>query len=180
MKMVNIIKKMIKNIIFKNLNIMDDINKMRKYKNLEKKYKDKKLLRKIFSVLTWKKHDKIFLKYSCEIIPDAKIGKVIFRHPLGIVIGGGAIIEDGVIIHQNVTLGALNFDLKERRGIICNQIIGENTIICAGAKVLGDVKIGKNCIIGANAIVTKDIPDNTTVVGYNKIILKNKVGDKSV
>ena len=78
----------------------------------------------------------------------------------------------GVIVHQNVTFGALRFDETERRGIMCYQYVGENTIIGAGAKVLGDVKIGKNCVIGANAVVTKNVPDNTTVVGYNRHIKK--------
>ncbi len=77
-----------------------------------------------------------------------------------------------MIVHQNVTFGALRFDETERRGIMCYQYVGENTIIGAGAKVLGDVKIGKNCVIGANAVVTKNVPDNTTVVGYNRHIKK--------
>lgn len=82
-------------------------------------------------------------------------------------------MADGVIIHQNVTLGALRFN-AERRGVDCKQIIGRNTIICAGAKILGNVNIGENCIVGANAVVTKDIPDNSVVVGFNKVI-ENKV-----
>ena len=60
-------------------------------------------------------------------------------------------------------------------GIIENQltqIVGQDTIIGCGAKVLGDVTIGKNCIIGANAVVTKDVPDDTTVVGFNTFIYK--------
>ncbi|UUF09750.1 hypothetical protein J0J70_12450 [Turicibacter bilis] len=47
-------------------------------------------------------------------------------------------------------------------------MVGKNTIIGAGAKILGDVIIGENCTIGVNAVVTKDVPSNTTVVGYNK------------
>ena len=91
------------------------------------------------------------------------------------MIGGGAILSDGVIIHQNVTLGALRFDVKEKRGIPCNQVVGENTIIGCGAKILGDVVIGKNCIIGANAVVTKDVPDCTTVVGFNTFIYNDNL-----
>ncbi|MBQ9025560.1 MAG: hypothetical protein IJ104_04175 [Methanobrevibacter sp.] len=85
--------------------------------------------------------------------------------------GGGARISDGVVIHQNVTFGALRFD-KNLRGIFCYQYVGKNSIIGAGAKILGDVTIGENCIVGANAIVTRDVPDNATVVGYNRIIIK--------
>lgn len=113
-------------------------------------------------------HRNIFYKFGCDITPTAQIGKIEFRHPTGIVIGGGAVLKDGVIIHQHVTLGALRFD-EHRRGIACQQIIGENTILCNGAKILGEVTIGKNCIIGANAIVTKNIPDNSRVIGVNCI-----------
>ncbi|MFQ9122464.1 MAG: hypothetical protein ACLR5N_09935 [Haemophilus parainfluenzae] len=54
----------------------------------------------------------------------------------------------------------------------CQQIVGQDTIIGCGAKVLGDVTIGKNCIIGANAVVTKNVPDDTTVVGFTTFIYK--------
>lgn len=121
---------------------------------------------------TWRSaylHRKIFIRYACDITPDCTLGKVIFRHPVGIVIGGGAKLADGVIIHQNVTLGALHFDPIDRRGLPCTQTIGENSILCAGAKILGNVVIGKNCIVGANAVITIDVPDNHTAVGYNKI-----------
>lgn len=152
------------------LELENDIKKMKKYYFLEKKYKSYKIISKIFSRLKYIQHKKIFLKYSCDITPTAQLDETIFRHPLGIVIGGGAVLKKNVIIHQNVTLGALRFDSKEKRGIFCNQIIGEGTIICSGAKILGDVIVGKNCIIGANAVLTKNIGDNLVVVGYNKII----------
>lgn len=162
----------IKEIVIREININKDIRKMMEYRNLLQKNQKNYLLKKIFSGLMNYYHNKIFIKYACDIIPEAQIGKVIFRHSLGVVIGGGAIIEDGVIIHQNVTFGALKFDPIERRGIMCKQHIKKNTIICTGAKILGNVTIGENCIVGANAVVTKDVPDGATVVGYNKIILK--------
>ena len=139
--------------------------------NIER-YKDSKFLRKINSLLVFLLHKRIFRKFACDITPSCKLGNVVFRHPTGIVIGGGAVLADGVIIHQNVTFGALRFDEKEKRGIPCQQIVGQDTIIGCGAKVLGDVTIGKNCIIGANAVVTKDVPDDTTVVGFNTFIYK--------
>ena len=169
--------KIIRKIFIKEININEDIEKMTKYKDLLNKNIKKWYLKKLYSFLSDYYHNKIFIRYACDIIPESKIGKVIFRHPVGIVIGGGAIIEDDVIIHQNVTFGALKFDKTERRGIPCNQIVKKGTIICTGAKILGDVVIGENCIVGANAVVTKDVPDRATVVGYNKIILKeNKNG----
>lgn len=148
------------------------IRLMQRFNQNIERYKDNKFLRKINSLLVFLLHKRIFRKFACDITPSCKLGNVVFRHPTGIVIGGGAVLADGVIIHQNVTFGALRFDGKEKRGIPCQQIVGQDTIIGCGAKVLGDVTIGKNCIIGANAVVTKDVPDGTTVVGFNTFIYK--------
>ena len=164
--------KFLKKFFLKEIDIREEIIEMHKLYNISQKLKKFNLLKKFFIILAWKKHNKIFFKYSCDIDPNCKLGNVIFRHPIGIVMGGGCLLEDNVVVHQNVTLGALKFDKKERRGIFCNQVIKRGTIICAGAKILGDVTIGENCIIGANAVVTKSVPDGATVVGYNKIILK--------
>lgn len=164
--------KKINRIFFQEIEINSNITKMKRYRLIAEKYKNIKILKNFFLKLTRIEHNKIFFRYSCDITPEAKIGDVIFRHPLGIVIGGGAVIEDNVIIHQNVTFGALRFDSIERRGIMCRQHIKKNSIICTGAKILGDVTIGENCIVGANAVVTKDVPDGATVVGYNKVIIK--------
>ena len=155
-----------------NEEILNLIRRMQRYNRNIEKYRNNKILRKINSLLVFLLHRRIFRKFACDITPGCQLGKVIFRHPTGIVIGGGAVLADGVIIHQNVTLGALRFDKKEKRGIPCNQVVGENTIIGCGAKILGDVTIGKNCMIGANSVVTKNVPDNTTVVGFNKFIIK--------
>lgn len=151
-------------------NLIHDIYRMQFFLKKKELHVDNIFLKNFFGFLMYHYHRKIYYKYSCDITPSSVIGNVIFRHPLGIVIGGGAYIKDGVIIHQNVTLGALHFDKIERRGIPCNQYIGENTIICAGAKILGDISIGKNCIIGANSVVTVNVPENSVVVGFNKII----------
>lgn len=151
--------------------LLSCIRKMHLYNNMEIETKNRGK-RAFYALLTQYYFKKIYRQFACEVMPSAKLGKVIFRHPLGIVIGGGADLSDGVIVHQNVTFGALRFEGLERRGVFCRQIVGENTIIGAGAKILGDVNIGKNCIVGANAVVTQDIPDGSTVVGYNKIITK--------
>lgn len=148
------------------------IRLMQRFNQNIERYKDSKFLCKINSLLVFLLHKRIFRKFACDITPSCKLGNVVFRHPTGIVIGGGAVLADGVIIHQNVTFGALRFDEKEKRGIPCQQIVGQDTIIGCGAKVLGDITIGKNCIIGANAVVTKDVPDGTTVVGFNTFIYK--------
>ena len=148
------------------------IRLMQRFNQNIERYEDSKFLRKINSLLVFLLHKRIFRKFACDITPNCQLGNVVFRHPTGIVIGGGAVLADGVIIHQNVTFGALRFDEKEKRGIPCQQIVGQDTIIGCGAKVLGDITIGKNCIIGANAVVTKDVPDGTTVVGFNNFIYK--------
>lgn len=108
-------------------------------------------------------------RYGVEICYGAKLSNTVkFPHPTSIVIGGGARIGNNVIIHQGVTLGASNFDFEDQRGIKCNQSVSQYTILGAGCKILGDVKIGSRCIIGANSIVTKDVPDHTIVTGVNE------------
>ena len=136
-----------------------------------KKRAAKGRIERAWNSLCYEHHLKMMYRdWASEIVPAAELGDVRFRHPTGIVIGGGAHLADGVVIHQGVTLGALRFKGNPPRGIDCQQYVGENTILCAGAKILGDVRIGKNCIVGANAVVTKDVPDNSTVVGFNRII----------
>jgi len=86
-----------------------------------------------------------------------------FAHTVGIVIGENAKINANVTILQYVTLGG-SFNSTN------SQIIDSGTTLCAGAKIIGNVKIGKRCIVGANAVVTKDIADDKVVVGYNKVL----------
>lgn len=72
---------------------------------------------------------------------------------------------------SNTTFGALRAD-----NYIGKQHIKEGTLIGTGARILGELTIGKNCVIGANSVVTRDIPDNSIVVGYNVVKKKdNKV-----
>jgi serine O-acetyltransferase len=77
------------------------------------------------------------------------------------------VIEEDCIIYQCVTIGT-SFDCDNKM-----PTIKKGTTISTGAKIIGDITIGRNCIIGANAVVTKDIPDNCTVVGANKIIKRD-------
>jgi len=113
-----------------------------------------KLLAKFFS------HFSRFLT-GIEIHPAVKIGKNLFiDHGMGIVIGETTIIGNNVSLYQGVTLGGLK-NIKQKR----HPTLDDNVIVGAGAKVLGPIKIGKNSKIGANSVVTKNIPPNTTVVG---------------
>ncbi len=103
-----------------------------------------------------------------EIHPGARIGQGIFiDHGMGVVIGETSEIGSNVTIYQGVTLGGTGKEKGKR-----HPTIGDNTVISAGAKVLGSIKIGKNVIIGAGAVVIKSVPDNCTVVGVPGNIVK--------
>jgi len=96
-----------------------------------------------------------------EIHPGAKIGKRFFiDHGMGVVIGETAIIGDDVLLYQGVTLGGTGIEKGKR-----HPTIGNNVVIGGGAMVLGNIIVGDNSYIGANAVVIKDVPSNSTVVG---------------
>jgi len=96
-----------------------------------------------------------------EIHPGAKIGKRFFiDHGMGVVIGETSIIGDDVLLYQGATLGGTGLEKGKR-----HPTIGNNVVIGGGAKVLGNITIGDNSYIGANAVVIKDVPPNSTVVG---------------
>jgi len=105
-----------------------------------------------------------------EIHPGAKIGRGLFiDHGMGVVIGETSIIGDNVLIYQSVTLGGTGIEKGKR-----HPTIGNNVVIGAGAKVLGNITIGDNSYIGANAVVIKDVPPNSTVVGVPGRITKQE------
>lgn len=96
-----------------------------------------------------------------EIHPGAKIGKGVFiDHGMGVVIGETAIVGDYALIYQGVTLGGTGKEIGKR-----HPTLGENVVVGAGAKVLGNIQIGNNVRIGAGSVVLRDVPSNTTVVG---------------
>jgi serine O-acetyltransferase len=96
-----------------------------------------------------------------EIHPGATIGKGFFiDHGMGVVIGETAEIGDDVLLYHGVTLGGVSLEKKKR-----HPTLGNNVVVAAGAKVLGAITIGDNAKIGANAVVLKDVPANSTVVG---------------
>jgi len=103
-----------------------------------------------------------------EIHPGAIIGKGLFiDHGMGVVIGETAVIGDNVTLFQGVTLGGTGKETGKR-----HPTIGNNVVIGAGAKVLGNITIGDNSYIGANAVVLKDVPTHSTVVGVPGHITK--------
>ena len=87
---------------------------------------------------------------------------------IGVVIHGRAIIGKNCMIGQNVTIGG-------KSGWYEVPIIGDNVEICAGAKILGPVRVGSNVIIGANAVIVKDVPDNCVVAGIPAKIIKENI-----
>lgn len=96
-----------------------------------------------------------------EIHPGAQIGNRFFiDHGMGVVIGETTIIGDDVLLYQGVTLGGTGLEKGKR-----HPTIGNNVVVGAGAKVLGNITIGDSSYIGANAVVIKDVPPNSTVVG---------------
>jgi serine O-acetyltransferase len=103
-----------------------------------------------------------------EIHPGAKIGKRFFiDHGMGVVIGETSVIGDDVLLYQGVTLGGTGLEKGKR-----HPTIGNNVVIGTGAKILGNITIGDNSYIGANAVVIKDVPPNSTVVGVPGRITK--------
>ncbi|PZU99824.1 MAG: serine O-acetyltransferase [Pseudanabaena sp.] len=96
-----------------------------------------------------------------DIHPAASIGKGVFiDHGMGVVIGETAIVGDYVLLYQGVTLGGTGKETGKRHPSIGNQ-----AIVGAGAKVLGNIQIGDYARIGAGSVVLRDVPTHTTVVG---------------
>ncbi len=103
-----------------------------------------------------------------EIHPGATIGRrLVIDHGHGVVIGETAEIGDDVLIYQGVTLGGTGKDIGKR-----HPTIGNNVMISTGAKVLGPFKVGDNSRIAAGAVVLKEVPPNSTVVGVPARIVK--------
>lgn len=105
-----------------------------------------------------------------EIHPKAQIGNRFFiDHGEGVVIGETTIIGDDVLIYQQVTLGGTGNEHGKR-----HPTIGNNVIIGAGAKVLGNITIGDNTRVGAGSVVVENVPEHCTVVGVPGRVVQQK------
>ena len=103
-----------------------------------------------------------------EIHPKANIGKNLFiDHGMGVVIGENSEIGDNVTIYHMATLGGISpsVNSNEQRNIKRHPTLKDNVVVGSGAQILGPVTVGKNAKIGANAVVTKDVPENAVMVG---------------
>ena len=106
-----------------------------------------------------------------EIHPGAQIGDgILIDHGSGVVIGETAELGDRITIYHGTTLGGTGKEKGKR-----HPTVGNNVVIGAGSKVLGNIKIGSNSKIGANSVVLDDVPEGATVVGIpGKVVKINK------
>ncbi|MBC6440397.1 MAG: serine O-acetyltransferase [Rhodospirillales bacterium] len=96
-----------------------------------------------------------------EIHPGATIGKAFFiDHGMGVVIGETAEVGKHVTLYHGVTLGGTTWNKGKR-----HPTLGDNVVVGAGAKILGPVTVGAGAAVGSNAVVVKDVPPGSTVVG---------------
>jgi serine O-acetyltransferase len=116
-----------------------------------------------------------FVLFGMEVPPSLAIGPgLVIPHTQGTIIGAGHVGRN-VTIYQQVTLGAkladYEFDPKKR------PYVGDGVVITAGAKILGPVRIGDGALIGANAVVVRDVPPNTIAVGVPARIIERSSAD---
>lgn len=117
-----------------------------------------------------------------EIHPGATIGKrFVIDHGAGIVIGETAEIGDDVTLYQNVTLGGIapSVDSHEQRNTKRHPTLGDGVIVGSGGQVLGPYTVGPGARIGANAVVTRDIPPGVTAVGIPARVVLPRDKDKA-
>lgn len=107
-----------------------------------------------------------------EIHPGAKLGRrLVIDHGMGLVIGETAEVGDDCILFHGVTLGGTKFDPIKR-----HPTVGDRVLIGTGAKVLGPIVLGPDVRVGANSVVTKDVPAGKVVMGIPAKILEAQPG----
>jgi serine O-acetyltransferase len=134
-------------------------NRFLNYNFFKKNKKIMKLIYYLSLILT-----KTDVPYTAKIY-----GGLIFPHEKCIIIHPHCIIGKNVTIMQGATIGG---NLGKKKNNRTSPKIGENVFIGPGAKILGPVEIGKNSIIGANTVITKDIPSNCIAVGVPAKVIK--------
>lgn len=120
----------------------------------------------------------IFHSCYCEINCASEIAPgFLISHTIGLVIGGGTRIGWNCDVRQNVTFGG-NFNTVDENGR-SQPWLGNNVSVGAGAVIIGPIKIGANSIIGANSVVTRDVPENVIISGIPGTVLKDRWSDES-
>ena len=106
--------------------------------------------------------------------PAARVGKGIFiDHATSVVIGETAVVDDDVSMLHEVTLGGTGKETGDR-----HPKVGRGVLICAGAKVLGNVQVGEGAKIGAGSVVLDDVPPHSTVAGVPAVVVGRPAVDK--
>lgn len=106
-----------------------------------------------------------------DIHPGAQIANgIMIDHGHGVVIGETATVAKGCLIYQGVTLGGTGKESGKRHPSLL-----ENVVVGAGAKILGNITIGKNVRVGAGSVVMRDVPHDTTVVGIPAKVVRSKM-----
>ncbi len=109
-----------------------------------------------------------------EIHPGARIGRRFFiDHGMGVVIGETAEIGDDCTLYHGVTLGGTSWSRGKR-----HPTLGDDVVVGAGAKILGPIELGSGARVGSNAVVLKDVPEGTTVVGIPGRLVKKRTRDE--
>ena len=121
----------------------------------------------LIAKLCWKRN---IYKSSCHLSFFSSVGSGLkFPHACGIVIGDNTLIGNNVTIYQNVTIG------KKDNDSLNYPIIGNNSIIYTGACLLGEISTGVNCIVAANAVLLRSMPENSMAAGIPAKIYKQKI-----
>jgi serine O-acetyltransferase len=112
---------------------------------------------------------------GADIEFNARIGPGMFiAHPVGIVVGRGTVIGSNVTLFQGVTFGVKSWHADNIRQF---PRVGNKCYFFAGCAILGNITIGNNCIVGANSVVTSNVPDGALAVGVPARILENKASE---
>ena len=110
-----------------------------------------------------------------EIHPGASIGRRFFiDHGMGVVIGETAVVGDDVTLYHGVTLGGRTRDAGKR-----HPTLGDGVAVGAGAKILGPITIGAGSVVGANAVVTRDAPADSVLVGVPATARSRRAGEET-
>jgi len=108
------------------------------------------------------------LLLHCDVYCDCRDRTIWMPHPYGIVVHSKSVVGNRVVLMQQVTIGTRDPGVNEA------PVIEDDVYVGAGAKVLGGIRVGRGAIIGANAVVTRDVPAGATVVGANRILRSAK------